>query len=106
MTDVFISYAHEDQGFVLRMIPALEAQGFSVWWDHNIPPGKTWDTFIAEGIASAKCCIVLWSPHSIKSDWVKEEATLARDAGKLLPAVIGNADAPVGFRRIQAANLS
>ncbi len=105
MTDIFISYAHEDQPFVRRMVPALEAEGFSVWWDHTIPPGKSWDTFIAKGIAEARCCIVVWSPHSIGSDWVKEEATLGKDASKLLPVTIDGVEPPVGFRRIQAANL-
>ena len=61
MADIFISYAHEDQAFVRRMVPALEAGGFSVWWDHTIPPGQSWDTFIARGIKEAKACIVVWS---------------------------------------------
>ena len=106
MADIFISYAHEDQAFVRHMVPPLEAEGFSVWWDHTIPPGKSWDTFIARGIAEARCCMVVWSPHSVESDWVKEEATLGKDAGKLLPIVIDKVEPPVGFRRIQAANLT
>lgn len=103
-TDVFISYSHEDQAFVTRLVSSLEAEGFSVWWDHTIPPGRTWDTFIANAIANAKCCVVVWSPNSLNSDWVKEEATLAK--GKLLPVAIEGASPPMGFQRIQAANLS
>jgi hypothetical protein len=105
VTDVFISYAHEDQAFVANVARALEAEGFSVWWDHTIPPGRTWETFIARGITEARCCIVVWSPHSIASDWVKEEATLAKDGGKYLPVSIGDEQPPMGFRRIQAAQL-
>ncbi|WP_395645432.1 TIR domain-containing protein [Terricaulis sp.] len=106
MADVFISYAHEDQAFARRMVPALEAEGFSVWWDHTIPPGQSWDTFIARNIEDARCCIVLWSAHSVGSDWVKEEATLAKDAGKLIPVQVDAETPPVGFRRIQAAQLT
>jgi hypothetical protein len=106
VTDVFISYAHEDHAFVAPMARALEAEGFSVWWDHTIPPGRTWETFIARGITEARCCIVVWSGHSIASDWVKEEATLAKDGGKYLPVAISNEQPPMGFRRIQAARLS
>lgn len=105
MSDVFISYAHEDQPFVRRMVGALEAEGLSVWWDHTIPPGKSWDSFIAKGIAEARCCIVVWSQHSVGSDWVKEEATLAKDGHKFLPVQVDESLPPVGFRRIQAANL-
>ena len=103
-TDVFISYSHEDQAFVTRLVSSLEAEGFSVWWDHTIPPGRTWDTFIANAIANAKCCVVVWSPSSLNSDWVKEEATLAK--GRLLPVAIEGASPPMGFQRIQTANLS
>ncbi len=105
MTDVFISYAHEDQAFAERLAQALEAEGLSVWWDHNIPPGSTWETFIARGITEARCCIVVWSGHSVASDWVKEEATLAKDGGKYLPVAISDEQPPMGFRRIQAAHL-
>lgn len=105
VADVFISYAHEDHAFVRMMTPALEAEGFSVWWDHTIPPGKTWDGVIAAGIAEARCCIVLWSKHSVASDWVKEEATIAKDHKKFLPVQIDGSEPPVGFRRIQSAHL-
>jgi hypothetical protein len=105
MSEVFISYAHEDQPFVRQLVAGLEGSGLSVWWDHTIPPGKTWDEVIARGIQEAKACIIIWSPHSIGSDWVKEEATLAKDGRKYLPVQIG-AEPPMGFRRIQAANLS
>jgi hypothetical protein len=105
MRDIFISYSHKDTSFVRDIVPALEAEGFSVWWDHIIPPGKTWDDETARQIRDAKACIVVWSPHSIISDWVKEEATLAKEGGKYLPILIGVDQPPIGFRRIQAADL-
>lgn len=105
MADIFISYAHEDQAFVRRMVPALEGEGFSVWWDHTIPPGQSWDTFIARGIKEARACVVVWSSHSVGSEWVKEEASLARASGKYLPVQIDASEPPIGFTRIQAAQL-
>jgi hypothetical protein len=105
MADIFISYSHGDLDFVRDMVPLLEREGFSVWWDHTIPPGKTWDDVIAKGIKDAKACIIVWSPLSVVSDWVKEEATLAKQGGKYLPVQVGTGEPPIGFRRIQAANL-
>lgn len=105
MTDIFISYAHEDQAFVRRIVSALEAEGFSVWWDHTIPPGKTWNTYIARGIEEARACIVVWSQHSAASKWVMEEATLANDGEKLLPVSIDGSPPPMGFRSMQSAQL-
>jgi hypothetical protein len=105
MSDVFISYSHKDTDFVRDLVRPLEAEGFSVWWDHTIPPGKSWDDVIARGIREAKACIIVWSPDSVISDWVKEEATLAKEGGKYLPIQIGVDQPPMGFRRIQAADL-
>jgi hypothetical protein len=105
MSDVFISYSHKDTDFVRDLVKPLEAEGFSVWWDHTIPPGKTWDDVIARGIREAKACIIVWSPNSVISDWVKEEATLAKEGGKYLPIQVGADLPPMGFRRIQAADL-
>jgi len=34
MADIFISYKKEDAGRVIRMVEALRAEGFDVWWDH------------------------------------------------------------------------
>src|SRR5580658_1518982 len=106
MSDIFISYSHKDTDFVRDLVKCVEAEGFSVWWDHTIPPGKTWDDVIARGIREAKACVIIWSPDSIISDWVKEEATLAKEGGKYLPIQVGTDQPPMGFRRIQAANLS
>ena len=106
MADVFLSYSHKDTDLVRDLVRYLEREGFSVWWDHTIPPGKTWDDVIARGIREAKACIILWSPDSVVSDWVKEEATLAKEGGKYLPIQVGTDQPPMGFRRIQAANLS
>jgi hypothetical protein len=105
MSDVFLSYSHKDSEFVRDLVKPLEAEGFSVWWDHTIPPGKTWDDVIARGIREAKACIIVWSPNSVISDWVKEEATLAKEGGKYLPIQIAADLPPMGFRRIQAADL-
>ena len=40
MTDVFISYARNDRNEVRYIAHALTAEGFSVWWDPEIKPGK------------------------------------------------------------------
>ena len=105
MSDVFISYAAEDRARVQYLTKALEQGGFSVWWDRKIPPGKTWDQVIGKALDAAKCVIVLWSEVSVESNWVKEEADTAAQRGILVPALIDNVPLPIGFRRIEAANL-
>jgi hypothetical protein len=50
--------------------------------------------------------IVLWSAHSIESEWVCEEASEGRRLGKLVPVLIEDVRPPAGFREIQAADLT
>jgi hypothetical protein len=105
MSDIFLSYAHEDTDFVRGLVKPLEAERFSVWWDHTIPPGQKWADVILGGIRDAKVCIVVWTPTSIASEWVKDEATQAVRVGKYIPILLGVDEPPMGFRQIQAANL-
>jgi hypothetical protein len=105
MTDVFISYKKEDAGRVIRLVEALRAEGLSVWWDHGIRAGAEWDKSIHEELYAAKVVIAIWSESSVKAPWVKEEATVGKNRGVLLPAKIDEVEPPLGFMMIQAANL-
>ena len=106
MTDVFISYASEDRERAARVANALEARGWSVWWDRKIITGQAYDQTIEHALASAGAVVVLWSRHSVASEWVKNEAAAGADRGVLLPAAIEPVAPPLEFRRRQIADLS
>lgn len=105
MSDIFLSYANEDLARAKAMADALAAQGWTVVWDRDIPPGKTWRQFIGAALDKARCVLVLWSRFSIESDWVHQEAEEGKDRGVLVPAFIDTVKAPLGFRTIQGAHL-
>jgi WD40 repeat protein len=106
MTDVFISYAREDRETAQRLAAALEARGWSVWWDREIPVGHSFDQVIEQQLDAAKSVVVLWSQDSAASEWVKNEAAFAAEKGVLIPAVLlSNARPPLEFRRRQTADL-
>jgi hypothetical protein len=106
MADIFLSYANEDRETARAVAGLLESAGCSVWWDRRIPAGRTWRSMIEEALRDMRCMVVLWSTHSVDSDWVKEEAEEARVLGKLIPVLIEPVKPPVGFRSIQAADLT
>src|SRR5688572_10758931 len=107
MADIFISYASGDRPFAWRLADALEARGWSVWWDHrNLRGGQHFDRIIEEAISNAGVVIVVWSQHSIVSGWVRDEAALALEKKKLLPLRIDMADLPMRFRNIHTIDLS
>ena len=106
MADVFISYAREDHPRAEQVARALQAMGLEVFWDTEIPPGQTWADYIEGKLAQCKSVIVLWSQHSTKSQWVREEARMGREKAKLIPAMLDASPMPFGFGEVQAADLS
>jgi predicted lipid-binding transport protein (Tim44 family) len=106
MTDIFISYAHEDRPRAQVLAQTLEDQRWSIFWDRTIPIGKTWRETIGKELGNARCVIVLWSKTSIESGWVQEEADDAKRRGILVPILIEDVQPPFGFRSIQTADLA
>ena len=106
MQDVFLSYAREDRERAVWLVDALERSGFAVWWDRDLVTGQNWQRELESAVRQARCVVVLWSGHSVASDYVREEASLARDQGKLVPALLDGAEIPMPFRLIQTADLS
>ena len=105
MKEIFISYAKGDRSRAAELAALLEAQEWRVWWDRQIPPGRTFDEVIEEALTRAACVIVLWSAESVASRWVRSEASAAAERSVLIPALIENVAIPLEFRRMQAANL-
>ena len=106
MSDIFISYSSKDRGKAKDIADALKQQGFSVWWDRSILPGKTFDTVIEEALDAAKCVIVLWSKMSVYKEWVRTEASEGKQRGILIPVLIErDVKIPLEFRLMQVADF-
>lgn len=84
----------------------LEAAGFEVWWDQHLMPGESYSSRIMQEIDKATCLVVLWSINSVNSDWVRGEAVVADEAGKLVPLRMDNTRIPPPFNMKQTIDLS
>src|SRR5262245_61711892 len=100
MADLFLSYAHQDTKRAETLAGLLEAAGVTVWWDRRMVAGEKIYDVIEEEIEKARAVIVLWSPISVKSDWVRGEAQTAHELTKLVPIKIEECKLPINYRGI------
>lgn len=106
MSDIFISYAHDDEDIVRKIVTGLESLGLSVWWDREIVGGALYAAEIQQHIDEAKAVIALWSEASVQSTWVADEARAGQESGKLIPLCLDETVAPMGFRQYQSINFA
>src|SRR5579859_6671544 len=106
MTDIFISYARSTAPQAQAIAEALRALGFGVWRDDELPAHRAYAEVIEERLTAARAVIVVWSEDAAKSQWVRSEADLARNLGKLVQLRIDRARPPLPFNQIQCADLS
>jgi hypothetical protein len=104
--DIFISYSREERASARQFAECFAREGFSVWWDAVLRSGQTFDEVIEQELRAAKAVVVLWSPRSVRSRWVRAEATLADRSNKLVPIIIEPCDLPIIFELTHAAELS
>ncbi len=105
MADVFLSYAREDLARIEPLVAAIEASGRTVWYDQSLRAGADFGAETAAALESAKAVVVVWSPHSVGSKWVRDEAGVGRDASILIPISLDGATPPLGFRQIQTIDF-
>ena len=106
MPDIFLSYNREDQATARRFAEAFQADGLEVWWDATLRSGEAYDEVTENALKTAKAVVVLWSPRSVVSRWVRAEATLADRNKTLLPVMIEACDRPIMFELTQTADLT
>ena len=105
MADVFLSYARTDTARVAPLVAALEGQGWSVWWDPEIEAGQQFDDQLEAELKAAKALLVVWTPASAASRWVRGEAREAADLGTLVPVRFDGARLPMDVRAIHTTDL-
>jgi hypothetical protein len=106
VADVFISYKSERRAAAEHLAEVLTDHGYSVWWDYGLISGRDFGRQIESELRAAKAVVVLWCSLAVESDWVREEATLAKTLNKIIPTKIEQVDLPLGFSLAQTLDLS
>ena len=106
MAGIFLSYSREDASFAESLTRLLEQAGHDVWWDRNIGSGSEFSGEIEAALEKAEIVLVAWSKESVKSRWVRDEAAVGGDTGRLIPVSIDGSLPPMGFRQFHTLDLS
>src|ERR1039457_6797238 len=103
MVDVFISYSHKDQDWVLtKLLPKLEAHGFSVMIDcRDFQAGSFSVEEMQRGVLQSRHLLLVLTPAYVISEWTKFENAMTQTLdpgaaqGKLIPILRETCDVPL-----------
>lgn len=105
MQQVFISYKREDRSRCENIANKLSALKLNVWYDVDLRAGSRFDREIEEHVNAADAILVLWSPLSVDSNWVRDEAGIGLEKRILVAAKLAPCSLPIGFRSVHAIDL-
>lgn len=74
---VFVSYSHKDIREKDEVTVFLQNGGVRFWFDDGLHSGDDWNYSIATHLKNAAVCLLLLSPNSASSDYVKNELNFA-----------------------------
>jgi len=78
--------------------------GIDVWWDEDMP-GVDWQEELERQISSLAAVVVLWTPKSVASKNVRDEARLGLRTDKLVNVLAGVSEPPFPFDRVNGLPL-
>jgi len=112
MAQYFISYSRKNQAIVEHLYTDLKKAHIDIWIDKvGLQPGiGDWDEALRSAILESSAIILVASPDSRRSDYVRNEVALAKDAKKPIYPVWVEGDnwldvVPLGFSSIQNVDL-
>jgi hypothetical protein len=113
MPKVFISHATQDREFVEReIIRLLEGHGVETWYSkEDIRTADWWERTLLHGLQACDWFLVVMSPRSAQSEWVKDEVHWAVEErpGRVIPVLLEDCnvqDFHIRITRIQHVDFS
>ena len=95
---IFVSYAHRDAHSVYPEIDRWHRQGYRIWYDEGITPGKKWPVEIANAVLGCQLFVVFVTKNVIDSANVENEIGFALKKEKPLLAIyLEETELPTGL---------
>ncbi len=105
MADLYITYGIRERYWVSKLAAALEAEGYSVWWDHAVIPGANVRAESQQALTEAKCALVIWSDTAVEDHWVLVDSEQAVKQGALVSVLANNAAVPAVYQSLEVSDL-
>ncbi|MGB2822321.1 MAG: toll/interleukin-1 receptor domain-containing protein [Phycisphaerae bacterium] len=96
-SEVFLSHSSKDRKFAARLADMLRTHGVPVWYSEtNILGAQQWHDEIGAALRRCDWFLVVLSPNSVESTWVKRELLFALQQdhfeGKMVPLILKPCD--------------
>lgn len=76
--EVFLSYSEKDHSFASLLAETIRRHGIPVWYSRtNVIGAQQWHDEIGSALKRCDWFVVVLSPHSVTSKWVKRELLFA-----------------------------
>ncbi len=100
--EVFLSHSSKDRAFIRKLAKLFKRAGIPYWYSaSHIAGAKQWHDEIGRALARCDWFIVVLSPHSVKSTWVKHELLYALNQNRYNERIV-----PLLHRDCNHAKLS
>src|SRR5260221_4303392 len=100
--EVFLSHSSKDRSFASKVAKQIRGHGIPVWYSEtNIVGAQQWHDEIGEALKRCNWFVLILSPYSVKSTWVKNELIFALDHHRYKRKIV-----PLLYRNCKYKRLS
>jgi TIR domain len=100
--EVFLSHSAKDRDFVVRLAGMLARHGIHYWYSAtHISGARKWHDAIGRALARCDWFVIVLTPNSVRSSWVKREFLFALNDVRYNERII-----PLFLRPCDYASLS
>src|SRR4051794_7294869 len=93
---VYISYAHQDQEWLQKLlawlVPLENSGEIRLFHDRTLQPGEHWDEATRANLSTARVGILLLSPYSLASEFIITVELPALSSKGFIPVLIRDCD--------------